>query len=134
MSKISVSRTYKVTPGQAWSLIGNPASIASWHPAIAESLSDGDTRTCVLADGGVLKESILLHDDAERVYRYRIDESPLPVSDYVSSVRVAEHDGGCMVTWESDFEVVGAPVSDIEGLIRGLYQAGLENLDASLSS
>ena len=134
MSNITVSRTYGVSPEQVWSVIGDPASIASWHPAIAESPTSGSQRTCILADGGVVKESILARDDAQRLYRYQIDESPLPVVGYVSSVQVSERDGGCTVTWEANFEVVGAPVAEVEAMIQGLYQAGLENLDASLSS
>lgn len=36
--------------------------------------------------------------------------------------------------WEAEFEVVGAPAAEVEGAIRGLYQAGLDNLHQILAA
>ena len=134
MSNVSVSFVYPVSPDRAWELVGKPESIAKWHPAIASSPSDGKTRKCTLADGGQVFETILEHDDARRAYRYAIDSSPLPIRDYVSTMSVLADDLGCKVTWESEFEVVEAPVADIEAAIRGLYEAGLTSLRAMLDA
>lgn len=134
MSNVSVSFVYPVSPEQAWSIVGQPAKLADWHPAIDSSPSDGKTRTCTLADGGKVAETILEHDDATRHYRYSIDSSPLPIRDYVATMRVSADDVGCKVTWESDFEVVEAPIADIEAAIRGLYEAGLSQLRSVLDA
>jgi hypothetical protein len=134
MSNVSVSFVYPVNPARAWSVIGAPAGIADWHPAITSSASDGTSRTCILADGGEVVETILEHDDAGRHYRYGIDSSPLPIRDYVSTLRVTAADVGCKVTWESTFEVVEAPPAEVEAAIRGLYEAGLTQLRAMLDS
>jgi len=134
MSNVSVSFVYPVNPARAWTLVGSPERLADWHPAITESPSDGKTRTCTLADGGRVVETILEHNDASRSYRYAIESSPLPIRDYVSTLRVTADGAGCKVTWESDFEVVGAPPSEIEGAIRGLYEAGLSHLRGILDA
>jgi hypothetical protein len=134
MSNVSVSFVYPVNPDRAWELVGKPAGLADWHPAITSSPSDGKTRTCTLADGGEVVETILEHDDAKRAYRYAIESSPLPIRNYVSTMTVVPDAAGCKVTWASDFEVVEAPAADIEAAIRGLYDAGLSNLRTILDA
>jgi hypothetical protein len=134
MTNVSVSYVYPVNPDRAWEVVGKPGGLAGWHPAIASSPSDGKTRKCTLADGGEVVETILEHDDIRRAYRYAIDSSPLPIRDYVSTMSVVADGAGCKVTWASEFEVVDAPVADIEAAIRGLYEAGLTNLRAVLDA
>lgn len=134
MSNVSVSYVYPVSPDLAWGIVGEPGAMAAWHPAISASPSDGKTRKCTLADGGEVHETILEHDDANRAYRYAIDRSPLPISNYISTLRVTDQDGGCMVTWDSEFDVEGAPAEEIEAAIRGLYEAGLTNLRSVLDA
>lgn len=130
MSKVSVSQYYLGTPTSLWHLVGDPAGLSSWHPAIVQSpLSpDGRVRTCTLADGGEVVEEILEHDDSARRYSYRIVSSPLPMENYVSTLRVEPNAGGSTVTWESEFEPVGIEPVQLEGMIRGLYEAGLAAL------
>ncbi len=62
--------------------------------------------------------------------RYSIVESPLPVGDYLATLRVRDRDDGasCTVEWSSEFEPVGAPEPDAVKVIEGIYQAGFENL------
>lgn len=134
MTHVSVSYVYPVHPDRAWALLGNPASLADWHPAIQSSTTEGATRRCTLADGGEVVETILELDDAARQYKYSIDSSPLPIRDYVSLVSVTPNDSGCQVTWESDFAVIGAPTEQIEAAIRGLYEAGLTELRSLLDA
>ena len=91
-------------------------------------------RTCVLADGATINEEITSHDDAARRYTYRITGGPLPVENYVCTLSVAESASGSAVTWESDFDVApGAPAAEVEGMIRGVYEAGLGALATELS-
>jgi len=135
MSKVSVSQFVSLSAEKTWGLVGDPARLADWHPAIAESpcSADGKSRTCTLADGAEVSEEILRVEPDKRSYTYRIVQSPLPMKDYVSTLSVEPSDGGCQVTWASEFEPVGIPEAELEKLIRGLYEAGLGALEASLS-
>jgi hypothetical protein len=134
MSKLSVSHVYGSTADRVWAVIGNPGSLASWHPAIASSPAEGGQRTCTLADGGVVKEEITAHDDSARSYTYRIVESPLPMTGYVSTIRVEPTDGGrAKVVWEAEFEAAGIEPAKLEEMLRGLYTAGLGALESKLS-
>jgi hypothetical protein len=130
MSNISVSQVYSVTPEELWELVGPPERLAAWHPAIAQSPVQGDKRSCTLADGATLEERITAHSDAERRYSYCIVAGPLPIRDYVSTISVQAETGGARLTWEGQFEAVGAPAGEIEAMVRGLYEAGLNSVGA----
>lgn len=133
MATLSVSHVYSAAADRMWSLIGDPAALANWHPAIAKSPSKNGRRTLLLADGGEVKEEIMAHDDSARSYTYRIIESPLPVTGYVSTLRVAPSGNGkAEVVWEADYEPAGVEPAAIEGLLRGLYTAGLDALESKL--
>ena len=134
MHTVSVSTHLSASPDQVWSKIGDPGAISSWHPAIARSPLDGKDRKCTLADGAQIDEQIDNVDDANRSYTYRIIESPLPLKDYSSTIKVAEADGGCTVEWTSSFEVSAGPAEDMVALIKGVYGAGLAALRESFKS
>lgn len=128
MSQITATKVFNAVPAEVWEKIGNPGKISEWHPAIAKSESEGDNRTCTLGDGAIIKEQIMSHDDGNMKYTYVILESPLPVRDYESTVAVEADGAGSKVIWTSQFEVVDAPAEEIEEMIQGLYDGGLENL------
>ena len=132
MSNISASQLYASSPDTVWSLVGDPQKFAAWHPAVIQSEVEGATRRCTLADGATIIEEIVRHSDSDRSYSYRIVESPLPIRDYVSTLRVEPDGQGARLTWESEFEAVGAPADEVETMLRGLYQAGLDSLAAHL--
>ena len=135
MSKVRVSHVYPTEAGTLWEVVGAPDAFASWHPAVAASpCSDGGrTRRCQLRDGAEIVEEITRHSDTDRSYTYRIMQSPLPVSNYVSTIAVTPEAGGARVVWEAEFDAVGAPPAEIETMIRGLYEAGLASLASKLS-
>ena len=133
MASVSVSQAYDASAAAVWDVVGD-LNISSWHPAITASpvADDGNGRTCTLADGGEVVEEILERDDAARRYRYRVVTSPLPMTDYVSAISVRETERGSQVTWEAEFTPVGIEAADLEGMIRGLYEAGLGALTQKL--
>ena len=130
MNTITVTSHIAATPDQVWNTIGDPSAISAWHPAIASSDVSGTSRLCTLADGAQIKERIESVEAAERAYTYTITESPLPLSDYRSTLRVSEEGSGAVVEWTARFEANGAPVEDVVGILTGVYQAGLGALRA----
>ena len=66
----------------------------------------------------------------ERLYRYSILESPLPISDYFSEIRVKDNgDGTSTVEWSSDFNVNNVNgENDVIKTVQEVYKAGLDNL------
>ncbi len=116
-----------------WSVIGNFGGLADWHPAaIACVLSEqgADTiRTISIPGGGVLVERLEAHDDDAMSHTYSIVDGPLPVANYMSTIRVVpETDTSCRVEWKGSFEASGAPDDAAQKVVRGIYTAGLSAL------
>ena len=127
-------RRSEVPVDELWKLVGRFNGLADWHPAVEKSETSGEgegsVRRLSLVGGGTIEERLEKIDDAERVYSYSILNSPLPVADYTSTVRVREDDAGnaTVVEWSSEFKPAGAAEGDAIKAIEGIYQAGFENL------
>lgn len=119
-------------PAKVWQTIGDFCGIGNWHPAVEKcALSDQDgkkVRTLSLKGGGTIKEEQLSRDDKVMSYTYTILESPLPVSDYKSTLSVAPEGSGSKVTWSGTFNAKGAPDSVAKDAIQGIYDSGLKAL------
>ncbi len=129
MAQVKRSRVYDVAPDAMWSKIGDFHTMHSWHPMIVSSvpLGGGSSRELTLGDGAKVRETLI--EEEPRSYTYRIDESPLPLRDYVSHLAVTDgENGGSEFTWTIDFEPHGAPEADVVALIGGLIDAGINSL------
>ncbi len=132
MTKVSMSLNLGVSADKVWDLIGGFNALPDWHPAIEKSEIEGEgkgsVRTLHLAGGGTITERLEQLDDDGKHYSYAILSSPLPVADYHSTIRLQDDGDGCKVVWESEFQPAGAPEGDAIDVIRGIYQAGFDNL------
>jgi hypothetical protein len=132
------SKEVAAAPDAAWSTIGGFCGIASWHPAVTaceEQTKDGATyRTLTLADGAKLVEKLVARDDAARSYTYTIEEGPLPVAGYQSTIKVLPSANGSILDWSGTFEAKGVSDSEAVEIVTGIYQAGLDALADKLSA
>ena len=144
---LAADKTFSVTetvdlraaPARAWNTIQDFKTWQAWHPAFAstviikgEANTKGAVRRLTTQDGAQFVEELVTHDAAARTVQYRIIESPLPITGYVSTleVRSGSH-GGSTVVWSSNFGVqAGASDEEIRKTIAGVYRAGLDNLAA----
>ena len=123
-------------PSQTWEKIKDFNSWQTWHPAFANTEiingrgnTKGTVRVLTTQDGAKFTEELVSHDAASRTYSYRITESPLPITDYVSKLEVKGLNGGSNVVWSSNFQIKdGASEEEIKKTISGVYRAGLDNL------
>ena len=131
MAQVSSSVTLDGSPDKVWAVIKDVGNIANWFPALTESWMEGDdktTRICVLPDGGRIVERIESTDDQGRSYTYRIDDSPLPLSSYRSTMTVTPSGAGSQVEWRTEFEPAGITEGELHDMLKGLYDQGLEAL------
>lgn len=132
------SKVTAAAPERAWSTIGGFCGIASWHPAIVaceESTKDGAAyRTLTLADGAKLVEKLVERDDAARSYTYTIEEGPLPVAGYRSTIKVLPSESGSILDWSGTFDAKGVSESEAVEIVTGIYQGGLDALADRLST
>ena len=124
------------SPARTWSVIEDFDRWQSWHPAFAGTSivkgaanQKGEVRVLATKDSAKFTEELVSHDRASRSYAYRIIESPLPISDYVSKLEVQNGKRGSHVVWSSTFRVdEGASEAEVRKTISGVYRAGLDNL------
>ncbi|CAA2101556.1 hypothetical protein MBUL_01235 [Methylobacterium bullatum] len=128
---IDLTKTIDVAapPAKVWATIGDFCGIGNWHPAIAKcesSTKDGTMlRKLSLKGGGAIVESQTARDDTAMSYTYAIVESPLPVSDYSSTLAVSPKGSGSTVTWTGTFKAKGVPDTVATDAITGIYVSGL---------
>lgn len=134
MPKVTMSTPIAMNADSLWQAIGSFASIGQWHPMMEKVDSQGEQRgslrTLQLVGGAKLIERLEEISPTERLYRYSIVESPLPISDYFSEIRVKDNgDGTSTVEWSSDFKVNNASgENDVVKTVQEVYKAGLDNL------
>jgi len=128
-----------------WAAVKDWDSLNKWHPGFsADELVSGANgkvgavRKLTIKDGPSFTERLTAYDDAKHTYRYRIVESPLPITDYASRilVRPGHGEGMTEVIWSGTFKRKNTSDSppDAESdagvtkLVKGVYRGGLDNL------
>jgi mxaD protein len=136
---LSVSRDIELNASAAdvWSVVSGFGTWQTWHPAIASTeltgngITPGDKRVLTLGDGAKVYETLEGYDAKAMSYGYTITESPLPVTNYHSTVKVTTAgDGKAKFTWSSTFDANGVPDADAVNAISGVYQGGIDALAA----
>ena len=133
MPKVTMSTPVAMNADALWQSIGSFAAIGQWHPMMERVDTDGETkgslRTLRLIGGAKLVERLEEVSPTERLYRYSILESPLPITDCFAEIRVKDNgDGTSTVEWSSDFNVSSSSERDVVKTVQEVYQAGLDNL------
>lgn len=132
MAKVSMSTELPVSSDQVWRVIGGFNALPDWHPAVetSELEEGGRVRKLHLVGGATLTERLEAFDEHEHTYTYSIEQGPLPVAGYTSTIRVRQEPGksATVVEWSSEFKPAGAAEPDAVAAIEGVYKAGLEQL------
>lgn len=123
-------------PQKVWELIKDFDGWQNWHPAIASTEitsgkgnAHGTVRVLTTKDGAKITERLEHYQPKNFLYTYRIMDSPLPVTDYVSTIQVKPGKDGSVVTWSSRFKAKeGTEDAEATKTMRGIYRAGLDNL------
>ena len=132
-SAATLSRSIDVngSPAAVWSMIGPFCAIKDWLPPIGACSEDGKTpptRTLVTKDGkATFVELETARSDAKQTYSYSFTSSPLPVSNYRSTIMVvAKSPGISTVTWSATYTPVPGKEKDASDALNGVYEAGLD--------
>ena len=132
-ASVQKSIDVKAPAAKVWEMIGPFCSIKDWHPAIGQCTESGDVRTLTTKDGKAqFVEKQTARDDKGLTYSYMIQKSPLPLSDYNSTIKVVpKGDGMSTVEWSSTYTPAEGKEHDAEAAVSGIYQAGLDNIQKS---
>jgi hypothetical protein len=136
----TISRSTDVdAPASAvWSLIGPFCAIKDWLPPVGQCIEDGktpSTRILVTKDGmAAFVETQTARSEAEHSYSYTFLSSPLPVSNYTSTIKVtAKQDGSSTVTWFGSYTPDQGKEAAAKEALTGVYEAGLAEIKGRLA-
>jgi hypothetical protein len=84
-----------------WALVGDATRLHEWFPGIVACEVDGDRRTITTGTGLPMPEEILVHDDVQRRFQYRLDV-PI-VAFHRGTIDVLDlGDDECVVVYQTD--------------------------------
>ncbi|MGH6628194.1 MAG: SRPBCC family protein [Burkholderiales bacterium] len=145
MANVYRSAVIDAPADKVWALVRDFNGLPKWHPAIGKSEIEGglsgDRVGCVRrftlkADGGLLREKLLTLSDSGRTLTYNILVSPMPVANYVATMRVTPITVGdrTFAEWWAEFDVTSGPervqVSDIGD---NVFVAGFAAMNGKLA-
>ncbi|MGB7293393.1 MAG: SRPBCC family protein [Thermodesulfobacteriota bacterium] len=133
MSKVSVSTKINTSADEVWKTICDFSAVGKYITTIANVTMEGSgvgaLRVLTRKDGTQIVERLENVDPQARTLRYAIVSSPLPLKNYVSTMKVRDLGANrCKLEWSSTFEATGAPEADVEKLIENVYSRGFNGL------
>ncbi|WP_283190679.1 SRPBCC family protein [Pseudomonas sp. PMCC200344] len=143
MSIVEFSAVLDGDAAHVWSVLKKFGEIHKWHPSIVESSIEdnqpdglvGCIRKLTLADGAVVRERLLSVDDRNLTLCYRFEEAPLPLDNYVATVKLASLTGQSktFINWSASFDLQDLNTAEVyQELMLGLIVDGHNSLQLFL--
>ena len=139
MPRVYVSSVIDAAASDVWSRVRDFNALPRWHPRIRESrIEDGlpaDKVGCVrdfrLQNGDRIREKLLGLSDYDMFCSYTILESPMPLTDYVATLRLTPITDGnrTFAEWTAEFECAADSAEDlVNGIGQDVFQSGFDAL------
>lgn len=144
MARVYISSVIDVPAAKVWERVRDFNGLPRWHPSIRDSrIENGepaDKVGCIrdfhLQNGERIREQLLGLSDYDMFCTYSILESPMPLTDYVATLRLTPITDGdkCFAEWSAEFECDDAEAEGLVGGIGdGVFQAGFSALKRQLA-
>lgn len=122
-----------------WNEIRDFGALDAWHPLIVaceiedQEASDkvGCVRKFTLEDGALFREKLLAMNDFKKTFSYSIEESPLPITNYVATMKFTTVTEGNLTfaSWSSTFDCPADSEGELTELVEnGVYKSGLDSI------
>lgn len=137
MVKVLKSTILNAPIDAVWDVLRDFNGHDRWHPAVADSeiergrASDivGCIRKFHLQDGSLLREQLMTLSDIDAAYSYCLLDTPVPLFNYVSHVRLFPVTDGDRTfwQWEGNFSTPAGEEKQLQTLVGAeIYEAGFE--------
>ncbi|MCC6304833.1 MAG: SRPBCC family protein [Rhodobacteraceae bacterium] len=144
MARVYVSSVIEAPAARVWERVRDFNGLARWHPAIRDSrIENGepaDRVGCVrdfhLQNGDRIREKLLALSDYDCFCTYAILESPMPLADYVATLRLTPVTDGnrTFAEWTAEFDCAAEVAEELVGNIgQNVFQAGFNALKRQLA-
>lgn len=137
MSEIACQLEFSSPVETVWKELADYGGIGAWAPGVVsckvEGSGVGAVRHVEMPGGAIMQERLESLDDAATTLSYSIIGGPLPVQNYLATIKVSAHGAGSRVDWGATFDAPdGVPAeaiaSGVEGAYRGMLAALKEHL------
>ena len=145
MARVYVSSVIDAPAAKVWEKVRDFNALPRWHPRIRESrIENGepsDKIGCVrdfrLQNGDHLREKLLGLSDYDMFVTYSILESPMPLTDYMATLRLTPISDGnrTFIEWTAEFDCAAeAAPGLVDGIANNVFQAGFDALKRQMVS
>ena len=145
MARVYISSVIPAPTAKVWERVRDFNALPRWHPAIRESRIENsepsDKVGCVrdfrLQNGDRIRERLLGLSDYDYFCTYSILESPMPLTDYVATLRLTPVTDGdrTFAEWTAEFDCAVEVADDLVGNIgANVFQAGFDSLKRHFGS
>ena len=139
MARVYVSTVVNARNDRVWARVRDFNGLPNWHPRIAESRIEngepadkvGCVRAFALRNGDRLREKLLGLSDFDMLCTYSILDSPMPLTNYVASLRLIPVTDGArtFAEWSAEFDCAEGRERELTELIGGgVFQGGFDAL------
>ncbi len=139
MARVYVSSVIDAPAARVWERVRDFNALPRWHPRIRDSRIEdalpsdkvGCIRNFNLQNGDNIRERLLGLSDYDMFCTYAILESPMPITDYVATLRLTPVTEGdrTFVEWSAEFDCDAAEEGDlVEGIGTNVFQTGFDAL------
>lgn len=144
MARVFTSSVIDAPVAKVWDRVRDFNALPRWHPAIRESRIENsepsDKVGCIrdfrLQNGDQIREQLLGLSDYDFFCTYSILESPMPLTDYIATLRLTPISDGdrTFAEWTAEFECTPEAEADlVSGIGQNVFQAGFESLKRHFS-
>ena len=137
MTEVKVSESVAAPAAKVWGLIGDFYRLNDWAPGMdgltTEGRGVGGLRHLAVPNG-TITEKLVAEDKPGMSYSYSTMSGPMPVVDYVSTLKVvAESDATSRIEWGATFRPAeGFPEEKAERIVGNMYRGGIAAIKAKL--
>jgi hypothetical protein len=139
MARVYVSSVINAPAKKVWDRVRDFNGLPKWHPRIRDSRIEdalpsdkvGCIRNFHLQNGDTIREQLLGLSDYDLFCTYAILESPMPLTDYVATLKLTPVTDGdrCFVEWTAEFNCDPDKEQDlVTGVSQNVFQGGFDAL------
>ena len=139
MARVYISSVITAPVEKVWQRIRDFNALPKWHPRIRDSRIEnaepsdkvGCIRNFQLQSGDTIREQLLWLSDYDMFCTYSILESPMPLTNYIATIRLTKVSDGDLTfaEWSAEFD---CEPKEEEGLVDGIggdvFQGGFDAL------
>ncbi len=137
MTNVTEKGTINAAADEVWKTLSSFRNVEKYIPLVKSSTVEGSgvgaKRTCIIPNEsggeGKIEEELKSFDNDAKTFSYSITSSPMPLENYLSTVKVKDlGNGRCEVEWSSTFIPKGMPEEEVAKMINDIYVTAIDGL------